>query len=112
MNKSKVNVDHELFTIERRVYLHHRTRMLKPFISQLPSPLTCIISSRQETVSINANPLGREAVPCVQIPARGFDKQQYWEKTDFHASGDYLSEVNGRMSTLPISDFGQVKARR
>ncbi|WP_170302084.1 phospholipase A [Desulfosarcina widdelii] len=57
------------------IYLHNNTDAT--FITELPSPLTFTISSKQETVSVNANQLGKEAMRRLQIPARGFIKLQY-----------------------------------
>ena len=52
-------------TIIMDIYLHNNTDAA--LIGELPSPLTCTVSSGQDTVSLNANPLGREAMPQVQV---------------------------------------------
>ena len=74
------------------IYLHNNTDATS--ISELPSPLICTIRSGQETVSANANPLGRDAIPQIQIPARQFVKRQYSLTIPVEARGAVRIELD------------------
>ncbi len=67
------------------LYLHNHTDVT--ITRDLPPALTCRIDTDRSTVSVNADLVGREGEPNVEIPGRGFSKRQYTVTLPVYATG-------------------------